>query len=305
MKLSPQIIGRLLTFKPQAIIAYGFSIWTILALLFKPLGGWHVTIIWEGCAPSIDFRDSKLRLQLRQIVAHFADTFITNSEAGKLYLMKFLGVDVRDIQVRPYLVPDPNTLLGMSELTNDINLDVPSPVFLSVGRIEERKGLHLLLQSCHILKQEGYRFSLLIIGRGPQQEELTAYCQSHDLADCVQWLGWRDYDRLGVYFQQADMFVFPSLEDTWGMVALEAMAFGKPVLCSKWAGASELIVDGKNGLLCDPHNPVEMAALLRKSIEQPELVSAMGVAAKDTISQYTPANTARFFADVSLQMLRS
>ncbi len=303
MRLSPQIVGRLLKFKPQVIVASGFSLWTILALLFKPLGRWRVAIAWEGSSPNVDFRHSKLRLLLRRIIASFADTLITNSTAGKLYLIECLGVDLQQIQVRPYLVPDPQTLLAMSAPTTTVNLNMQSPIFLYVGRIEERKGLHLLLQACQILRQAGCQFSLLIIGSGPQQAELIAYCQDHDLEDCVQWLGWIDYRQLGVYFDRADVFVFPSLEDTWGMVALEAMAFSKPVLCSKWAGAAELITDGENGWLCDPHAPVEMALLMRKSIDQPELISKMGAAAKNTISQHTPADVGRFLAEVSLKML--
>ncbi len=298
MKLSPNIVGRLLKFKPDAIVASGFSLWTILALLFKPLGRWRVVVAWEGSSPNVDFRNSKLRLFMRRIIAHFADTFITNSQAGKLYLIECVGVDRQNIQVRPYLVPDPQTLLGTSTSTSAVKLQIQSPIFLYVGRIEERKGLHLLLQSCQILRQAGCKFSLLIIGRGPQQDELKAYCQSHDLEDCVQWLGWVDYRQLGVYFRQADVFVFPSLEDTWGMVALEAMAFGKPVLCSKWAGASELIADGKNGFICDPHDPATMAKLMRISIDRPELATMMGNVAKETISHHTPKAVARFLVEV-------
>ncbi len=299
MRLSPQIIPRLFKFKPHAIVASGFSLWTILALLFKPFGRWRIVLAWEGSSPNVDFRHSKIRLLLRRIIAHFVDTFITNSTAGKLYLIECLGVDRQNIEVRPYLVPDPVTLLGRTESTSTDNPNLPSPVFLYVGRIEERKGLHLLLQACQILQQQGCKFSLLIIGRGPQQAELTAYCQSYELEDYVQWIGWVDYRQLGTYFRQADIFVFPSLEDTWGMVALEAMAFAKPVLCSKWAGASELIEDGKNGLICDPHDPAAMADLMRKSIEQPELVASMGTAAKNTISQHTPTEVAKFLAEVA------
>lgn len=303
MMLSPAIIGRLLAFKPQVTISCGFSIWTILALLFKPIGRWRVVLAWDGSSPNVDFRNSKPRLLMRRIIARFVDRFITNSEAGKSYFCDYLGVDGQKITVRPYLVPDPTTLLSLSASLAPVSLNLRSPVFLYVGRLEERKGLHLLLQSCHILHQEGLEFSLLIIGSGQQQEELAAYCHSHDLDDCVRWLGWVDYGQLGMYFRQADVFVFPSLEDIWGMVVLEAMAFHKPVLCSKWAGASELITHGENGWICDPHSPTEMAAMLRQPIDRPELISTMGNAAKTAIAQHTPEIVAQFLADLSLQTL--
>lgn len=304
MKLSTKIVDRLLAFKPQVIIVSGFSMWTILALLAKPIGGWQVVLAWEGSSPNVDFRNSKSRLLMRNLLAKFADTFITNSAGGKSYLVDCLKVDSNNIQIRPYLVPDTKTLLSLASAAGTVEVTAQSPVFLYVGRIEERKGLHLLLQACHLLRQQGAKFCLLVIGRGPQQDELKAYCQTHDLDDCVQWLGWIDYRQLGLYFDRADVFMFPSLEDTWGMVALEAMAFGKPVLCSKWAGVSELITDGKSGFICDPKDTAAMARLMRQSIEQPELITAMGIAAKEAISHHTPAAVAQFLADVSLQTLK-
>jgi glycosyltransferase involved in cell wall biosynthesis len=73
---------------------------------------------------------------------------------------------------------------------------------------------------------EGY--SLVVIGTGKQREELEAFITERHLEAQV---GWVEYGRLGAYFQQADVFVFPTFEDVWGMVVLEAMVFGKPVFC--------------------------------------------------------------------------
>jgi glycosyltransferase involved in cell wall biosynthesis len=303
LMLSFAIIGRLLAFKPQVIIASAFSIWTMLAVLFKPIGRWRIVLAWDGSSPNVDFRDSPPRLLVRRIVARFVDRFIINTEAGKAYFCEYLGVDPQQITVRPYLVPDPQTLSGSSTATAAIDLPLQSPRFLYVGRLEERKGLHLLLQSCNILRQQGCKFSLAIAGRGPQQEELQAYCHSHDLDDRVEWLGWIDYRQLGGYLQQADVLVFPSLEDIWGMVTLEAMAFGTPAIASKWAGSSELVVDGENGWLCDPHDPTAMAAQMRQSIDRPELISKLGKAAAATIAQHTPQAVARFLAEVSLDAI--
>lgn len=304
LALSSAIIGRLLKFKPQVIIASAFSTWTMLAIVFKPIGRWRIILAWDGSSPNVDFRNSKPRLLVRQLMTRFIDKFITNNQAGKAYFCEYLGVNSQDIIIRPYLVPDTETLLSRSADPLPADLNLPSPVFLYVGRLEERKGIHLLLQSCNILHQAGLKFTLLIIGKGPQREELVAYCREHNLDNCVQWIGWVNYEQLGTYFRQADVFVFPSLEDIWGMVVLEAMAFGKPVLSSKWAGATELVVHGQNGWVCDPHNPIEMAGLMQKAIEQPELIPIMGGAAKQTIAQHTPQAVAEFLAEVSQQTLQ-
>jgi glycosyltransferase involved in cell wall biosynthesis len=78
------------------------------------------------------------------------------------------------------------------------------------------------------------------------------------------------------------------LEDVWGMVVLEAMAFGQPVLCSLWAGAAELIVSGENGELFDPHQPAELAALIGRLLQQPTLLKTMGNNARLMTAPYTP-----------------
>jgi glycosyltransferase involved in cell wall biosynthesis len=303
LMLSPKIIGRLLALKPQVVVTSSFSIWTMLVLLFKPIGRWRVIIIWDGSSPNVDFRNSKSRLWLRRTIAYFADRFVMNSEGGRQYFTEVLGVRRDRIVVRPYLVPDTETLLGRAASFAPVDLQRQAPTFLYVGRLEERKGLHLLLRSCNILHKQGCKFSLIIIGSGQQRSALEDYCHSQSLDDCVKWVGWVDYHQLGVYFHQADVFVFPSLEDIWGMVAPEAMAFGKPVICSKWAGAAELITHGLDGFICDPHDPTEMAMQMQHFIAEPQLIPTMGAAAKTTISHHTPQAVARFFAEFSQQMI--
>ncbi len=149
------------------------------------------------------------------------------------------------------------------------------------------------------MKKQGYTdYTILIVGEGEQQEELQQFCQENDLTDCVQWVGRVNYGQLGSYFEKADVFVLPTLEDTWGMVVLEAMILGKPILCSKFAGASELITDEKNGYCFDPESPERLAEFMLYFIKQPEQVTAMGHQSKELMNQYTPQAAAQFFNEV-------
>ena len=116
----------------------------------------------------------------------------------------------------------------------------------------------------------------------------------------MEWIGWVDYGKSGMYFLNADVFVLPTLEDTWGMVVLESMAFGKPVLCSKWAGASEMVVHGENGYLFDPNQPEEIAKLMCHFIDHPDLIATMGEKSKQAIAPYTPEAAAEFLKEVVL-----
>ncbi|GAB4348830.1 MAG: hypothetical protein OHK0047_42920 [Leptolyngbyaceae cyanobacterium] len=297
---SPAIAGELLRYKPDVIFTSGFCIWTIFALLLKLLGGWRVVVVYDGSSPGVDYRDSKIRTFLRHLLSRWADGFITNSQPGKDYLTQYLGVKQSQIFVRPYQVPDVAALL-QQEASAPINLDaVQRPVFLFTGQVISRKGLDRLLVACKQLRDRGYHhYTLLVAGEGAQREELQAFCNTHGLEDNVQWLGWVNYGQLGAYFRCADVFILPALEDVWGMVILEAMAFGKPILCSKWAGAAELIAEGENGFVFDPYQADAIAEVLMRLIDHPEQWAPMGQRSQEIMAQHTPINAAQFLTKVT------
>jgi glycosyltransferase involved in cell wall biosynthesis len=294
--LSPRIVGALLQFRPQVIFADSFRIWTILALLLKPLGGWRVILAYEGSSPGVDYRGSALRLWLRRLMVKGSDAYITNSQAGAAYLSEVLGADADRVFARPYEVPDIQPMLA------DPAGFQPSqgrPLFLFVGHTVPRKGLPRLLEACVLLQKQGFTdYQVVAVGDGEQREELIAFVRSHDLEKQVSLPGRVEYGQLGAYFAQADVFVFPTLEDTWGTVVLEAMLFAKPVLCSCWAGTAELIREGENGSVFDPHHSEQLAERMRGFIEQPERAAIMGQKAKQDMVAYTPAAIAQSLSKV-------
>jgi glycosyltransferase involved in cell wall biosynthesis len=298
--VSPGIIQPLLHDKPNVIFVSGFSLWTLLLLLFKPIGHWRVVVMYDGSSPTVDYLDSPIRLALRKLMIHGIDGFITNSMAGKTYLTKSLKASPERVFAKPYQVPDSRALLQRAEQATIDDLPLRSPVFLFVGQLIPRKGIQALLEACQRLKAEGATcFTLLVIGEGNQQESLQEYCKANDLDAYVHWLGRVDYGELGAYFRRSDVFILPTLEDVWGMVVLEAMALGKPILCSKQAGASELVVNGKNGYLIDPQDPKAIAEGMRYFIEHPERIREMGNSSQDLIAEHTPEAAAQFLAEVT------
>ncbi len=300
------IVNRLLRFKPQVIFSNSFGMWTILALLFKPVGQWRVVIAYEGSAPSIDYRNSAVRLALRRSMVKAADAYISNSHAGKAYLTQVLNAEESRVFVQPYEVPAAESLSAqVTEVPSNLT-QIKHPVFLFVGGIIPRKGLSFLLEACAILQQKGYdNYTLVIVGDGVQRQELESFCEEKNLSDRVQWIGKVDYSKLGNYFTQADVFVFPTLEDTWGVVLLEAMVLGKAILCSQRAGASELIVEGENGYCFDPKQPEKLVELMRRSIDNPDLVAAMGANSKQLMTRYTPEAAAQFLEKVTSFVLNN
>jgi glycosyltransferase involved in cell wall biosynthesis len=298
--VSPSIIGYLLEFRPQVVFPQAFSLWTVIVALLKPLMRWRIAIIYDGSSPNTDFRDSSFRTFVRRILVRFADAFVSNSNAGKKYLMEVLNVPEDKIFTRTYLVPDAGALLKRLDQTQPPNLQLKHPIFLYVGRITARKGIKTLLEACAILKSQGYvDYSLLIVGKGDQREELEAFIKERDFEEQVIWAGWVEYGNLGSYFQQADVFVFPTFEDVWGMVVPEAMVFGKPVLCSNGAASCELIVSGENGYIFEPSSAKELADKMQIFIDNPDLIESMGERSRQIISQKTPETAAKAYVEVT------
>ncbi|MGB3300177.1 MAG: glycosyltransferase family 4 protein [Phormidesmis sp.] len=309
--LSTQIIPKLIAFRPELIFVTGFSLWTVLILLLKPLWQWKTVLIYSGSSPNTDMTDSRFRLRMRQWVAQRMNGFITNSQAGKAYLTQDLGVRPERVFARPYQIPDKQALLAKNTVVKPGTVSdskvclqasaAQKPItFLYIGQVINRKGIDALLKACADINERGYEgFRLIVIGDGEQREELEGWVSQKGLESQIQFVGWKTYGELGSYFQSVDVFVFPTLEDIWGMVVLEAMLFGKPILCSKQAGALEMIVEGENGYLFDPYNIEELSKLMIQFLKDPELIGCMGQQSEALIAEYTPAAAAAFFKQVA------
>jgi glycosyltransferase involved in cell wall biosynthesis len=286
---SPQIVNKLLQFKPHIVFANAFSIWTVIALALKALGGWKVIITYEGGSPTYESPNLSARLVARQAMVRLADAFVVNSQSGKTYFTEILGVPAERIFARPFLVPSLKALLQCPpDSAEKPNLEAQRPVFLFVGQIVPRKGLKVLLEACVLLKQREYsNYTVRVIGEGEQRAELQRFVEQSGLAEQVEWLGKIEYRCLGAYFQSADVFVFPTYEDIWGMVLVEAMAFGQPVICSTGAGAAELVVDGQNGFLCSPGSVEQTAQSMQRFLEDATLIQTMGVCSLHIMTKHT------------------
>ncbi len=295
MLLPLSVLRPLLAFRPATVAVMGFSLWTILVLALRPLLRWTVVLMWEGSSPGVDHRGSGWRTRLRRLLAGRADQLVTSNERSRRYLVDHLGVDDDRVDVHPLLVPSTDALTaGATEAPALAGL--PRPVVLVVGRLEPRKGILPLLTA--LAPMTDVPWSLVVIGRGEQEPELKAAADRLGLTDRVSWPGWVDYGDLGAHIRAADVLAFPTLEDTWGMVAPESMALGTPVACSVHAGASEVITDGVDGVLVDPLAPAAMAATLRRMLTTADL-AAMGTAAATTAARLTPASTAGALLDAA------
>ena len=296
---SPSIVSHLLRFKPQVIFANAFSIWTVIALLFKQMAKCKVIIVYEGGSPSYESSGLSVRLVARKLMVQLADAFVANSKSGKSYLVNTLGVKTDRVFTRPFLVPSVKALLQCpSSKTPKFDPQMQRPIFLYVGQLIPRKGVKILLEACKLLEEQGHHnYTLMIVGDGEQRQELEAFARDCGLIDRVQWLGRVEYGCLGAYFQFADLFVFPTYEDIWGMVLTEAMVFGKPVICSRGASAAEMVIEGENGFIFETQNSQQLAEYMSRFLENLSLIKQMGEKSQQIMINHNPADATKSFLE--------
>jgi glycosyltransferase involved in cell wall biosynthesis len=305
MYLSPLILQSLGRFKPNIIFADGFCLWTALVLICKTWQGWKVIIVYDGSSPNVDFRNNKLRLLLRRSMAKHTDGWITNTHSGQSYLVEALGTPSQQVSVQPYLVPDLGAMLK-GEIPDFPSITSAQPIFLIIGQLIPRKGIAELLESCSLLLNAGHsNFKVWIIGKGWQKNDLITLGIEKGLESQLCWLGKVEYQQLGYFLRKADIFIFPTLEDVWGMAVPEAMIFGKPILCSKWAGSAELIVEGENGYHFDPNQPQQLAKLMQPFIDSSEKVFQMGLKSTQIMEKHTVEKAAQFLTELAAKTVEA
>ena len=170
-----------------------------------------------------------------------------------------------------------------------------------------RKGWRYLVEAAYLLVQQGIdQFSVVLVGAGDQEEELDARIADRGLGRIAHHVGPVPCHKIASYYKEADVLVFPTTEDVWGLVLLEAMAFGLPVVCSKYAGSREEMVEHeKNGFIVDPRDVEGLARCMARFIKDPDLVSEFGTRSRELIAPFTSARAAEVLAGVALEARRT
>jgi len=130
-------------------------------------------------------------------------------------------------------------------------------VILSVGRLSRQKGLQYLLQAAEYLRNEMQNFVILIGGRGEEAAQLRDWAEKHLLLKTVRFVGFIPPDSLPIYYAACDLFVLPSIFETFALTLLEALSTGKPVVCARVGGAKEIAGRFEESLQAKLVNPCD------------------------------------------------
>lgn len=147
---------------------------------------------------------------------------------------------------------------------------------LLIGRVVHKKGFDIALRAFAMLKQQRPTPipHLVIAGDGPERAKLQALAGSLNIQDKTRWLGAvTDRDQIARLFAKSRVVLVPSREEPFGIVCLEALAAGCPVVASRVGGIPEIVRDGIDGLLVPPEDPAAMAEALGRMLDQQTTVA--------------------------------
>ena len=155
-------------------------------------------------------------------------------------------------------------------------VDPDDPVLLHVGRIAAEKNLTALLSAYFVARAQAPRCRLVLVGDGPARAEVQARCPDAIFA------GMRRGEDLAAHYASADIFLFPSLTETYGNVTLEALASGLAVVAFNYAAAAQTVRHGKNGLLAPMGDTGAFAAHAASAASDITAARLMGSRARES-----------------------
>jgi D-inositol-3-phosphate glycosyltransferase len=272
------------------------DLWGVpLVHMFHTLG-----VMKNRVARSQEEMEGEYRIDGERRVLRAADRVVAATPAELAQLQFLYQADTRKITIIPPGVDTSRFYpIPSDEARSAIGVSPNGCMILYVGRIEPLKGVDMLIRAMSIMHQNGALREcpqgLMIIGGDPQASpdemnvemaRLQALCRELGMEDVILFLGKRDQDFLPYYYSAAEVLVMPSHYESFGMVALEAMACGTPVVASQVGGLAFLVQDGITGFVVPDGEPQALADRLSQLIRDPRLRHKMGEQAAAYAQQY-------------------
>ncbi len=183
---------------------------------------------------------------------------------------------------------------------------------LFVGRLIERKGASYAVHALAELRRQGRAVHLTIVGDGPDRAQLEALVRELDLQDGVTLAGALSHDAVAEHYRRAALLLMPAVTDWkgeqegFGMVLVEAMASGLPIVATRSGGIIDVVRDGVTGLLVEERDASAIAAAAARLLDDPVLASRLADAARvDLDTRFSPAELAKGFDGVYRRATRA
>ena len=204
---------------------------------------------------------------------------------GQMSRILAISEAVREAMLARHEAPDskiavvPNGIVApdggnAAETRRSLAIGPDTPLIVCAARLEREKDIASLISAVKSVRETMSSVRCLVAGEGAERDALDAQVQALGLEISVTLLGFRgDAPAL---MAAADVFVLPSLAEPFGLVLLEAMALGRPVVATRAGGPIEIVQDGETGFLVPPSSPDALASALQTLLDDPALARRMG-----------------------------
>ena len=230
-----------------------------------------------------DYYPFKSRLQQRLGNMEIAmlkksDYLVTHTHLHAAEMERLYGISTGNFQIIPHGIPLP--VLPLDQAQNSDQIEI-----LFVGRLEYRKGVDLLLAAIPpvLKKYENVIFKLIGNDEDKSYEKTFRDQYSPDVTSKVIFCGLMNAENAQEAYASCDIFVAPSRYESFGLIYIEAMSYGKPVIALKAGGAMDIIAENHNGLLVEPEDVSGLVHQLSTLIENPALREQLGANARQTV----------------------
>ena len=237
---------------------------------------------------------------IKRAVFPRVDATLGSGEESRAFAMRFGTPDVRamclphSIDVVHYSESAHQARLQREAKRQELGLE--GTTFIYVGRLWWGKGVNYLLDAFEsVQRQSADPVSLLLVGDGPDEAKLRLTCAERGIRNVV-FAGFQQKPELPRYYALADVFVFPTLGDPYGLVVDEAMACGLPIISTSAAGEiRDRIEEGGNGYIVPPEDSAALAGTMHTLAEDATLRERMGAVSARKIQGHTPEKWAEDF----------
>jgi glycosyltransferase involved in cell wall biosynthesis len=166
---------------------------------------------------------------------------------------------------------------------NKLGLPLDKFVVLTARRLVFKNAVDTLIHAAQRLKDDP-RIIFVVIGDGPERHRIESFIADQKLQNCIL-VGEVSSTMLADYYRASNLFVLPSRSEGLGIVLLEAMSCGLPVIATLAGGQVELVQESINGFLVEPDSPEQIAALIKRYVDKPEILEEMGRQGYDMVRE--------------------
>lgn len=199
-----------------------------------------------------------------------ADAVITVSNYMKEQLVEKFGGDPEKIFVI-YNGINPERFRIQKQRNNN------EKIVLSVGRLTEQKGCEYLLLAARKVLEKRKDVKFVIVGKGYLRKSLEKFSELLGIKEKVEFVGFVPDEELPKFYANSDVFVFPTVREPFGIVALEALSAGKPSIISRTAGVAEILKNNENCVLVDVKNSNEIANAIIRILEDEKFAGKLSL----------------------------